>query len=76
MQTMMDVWIQQGEQQTTSTLTVKQLQWRFGSLDDETQTRIRALPLAQLKQLGAALPDFSQPDDLAAWLHQHGQQVR
>ena len=71
METMMDVWIQQGEQKATATLTVKQLRWRFGFLDDAMQTRIRALPLTQLKQLGVDLLDFSKPDDLAAWLHQH-----
>lgn len=75
METMIDVWIHQGEQKGTATLTVEQLQWRFGLVDDATQARIRALPLAQLKRLGKALLDFKQPDDLAAWLRQHAQQV-
>lgn len=70
MGTMMDNWIHQGEQEGTATLTVKQLQWRFGDVDEATQKRIRDLPLAQLKQLGTALLEFSKPDDLAAWLQQ------
>ncbi len=87
MQTMIDVWIQQGEerglqkgeerglQKGTAALTLKQLQWRFGLVDDATQAHIRALPLAQLKQLGEALLDFQKPNDLVVWLRQHTEQV-
>ena len=71
MQTMMDVWIQDGKQKSTAALTLRQLQRRIGTVDAETQARIRALPLAQLEQLGEALLDFSQPDDLAMWLDEH-----
>lgn len=71
MQTMMDVWIQEGKQKSTAALTLRQLQRRIGTVDAETQARIRALPLAQLEQLGEALLDFSQPDGLAMWLREH-----
>ena len=71
MQTMMDVWIQEERQKSTAAVMLKQLQRRIGTVDTETQARIRALPLKQLEQLGAALLDFSQPNDLAAWLREH-----
>jgi Domain of unknown function (DUF4351) len=34
----------------------------------DLEARIKALPLAQLEELGEALLDFSQMNDLVAWL--------
>jgi hypothetical protein len=34
----------------------------------DLETQIKALPLAQLEELGEALLDFSQMSDLLAWL--------
>lgn len=71
MQTMIDVWIQEGQQKGTAALTLRLLQRLFGAVDDETEARIRALSFEQLEQLGEALLDFNQPDDLATWLREH-----
>ncbi len=83
MQTMIDVWIQEGEQKGRQegrqegilALTLRQLQRRIGALDAETEARIRELSFEQLEQLGEALLDFSQPDDLAAWLRAYAGKV-
>ena len=50
---------------------LRQLQRRFGALDEAAQTHIRALPLDQLEDLSDALLDFSTLVDLTAWLQQH-----
>jgi hypothetical protein len=71
MQTMIDSWIQEGQQKGTAALTLRLLRRRFGAVDAETETHIRALSFEQLEQLGEALLDFSVPDDLAAWLREH-----
>jgi hypothetical protein len=44
------------------------LQKRFGILEAEWQTRIRALPQPQLEQLSEALLDFTKREDLFSWL--------
>lgn len=76
MQTMIDVWIHEGEQkgerkgrqEGVLALTLRQLQIRVGALDAGTEARIRALSVEQLEQLGEALLDFNTPDDLTEWL--------
>ncbi|MGH9836851.1 MAG: DUF4351 domain-containing protein [Blastocatellia bacterium] len=76
MQTMIDVWIHEGEQKGEQkgrqegvlALTLRQLQIRVGALDAGTEARIRALSVEQLEQLGEALLDFNIPDDLTGWL--------
>jgi predicted transposase YdaD len=35
----------------------------------DLETQIKTLPLAQLEELGEALLDFSQMDDLVTWLN-------
>jgi predicted transposase/invertase (TIGR01784 family) len=79
MQFTIDSWIQEGEQkgrqegrqEGTAALTLRQLRRRVGTVDAETEARIRALSFEQLEQLGEALLDFSTPDDLAVWLREH-----
>lgn len=41
---------------------------RFGTLDAQTTGRIRELMVPQLEELAVALLDFTQIDDLYAWL--------
>lgn len=40
-------------------------------LSEETRSQITTLSLPQLEELGEALVDFEQLDDLATWLEQH-----
>ena len=58
---------QQGIQQGEITLTLRLLRRRLGSLTDESVTRIRALPIEQLENLGEALLDFQSETDLQDW---------
>jgi len=67
--------IEQGRQEGSLTITLRQLQRRFGALEAETETRIRALSFEQIKQLSEALLDFNSLDDLAAWLRAHADEA-
>lgn len=67
--------IEQGRQEGSLTITLRQLRHRLGALEAETETRIRALSFEQLEQLSEALLDFNSPDDLAAWLRAHAEEV-
>ena len=62
---------QQGEALGEVKATLRLLNHRCGPLTDATTARIQALPLVRLEALGLALLDFSDADDLAAWLAQH-----
>ena len=44
------------------------LQKKFGALNEQLAAQIADLPAPQLKDLGLALLDFQQPQDLTAWL--------
>lgn len=50
---------------------MRQLNRRIGALTPEIQARIQSLSIAQLEDLGEALLDFSQPNDLTTWLESH-----
>ena len=52
--------------------TLRQLNRRCGHLSEATSDRIQALHLEQLEALADELLDFTGPDDLAAWLAEHG----
>ena len=52
--------------------TLRQLNRRCGPLSEATSDRIQALHLEQLEALAEELLDFTGPDDLAAWLAEHG----
>jgi len=62
---------QQGEALGEAKATLRLLNHRCGPLSPATTTRIQALPLEQLEALGLALLDFSDADDLTAWLAVH-----
>jgi hypothetical protein len=59
-----------GRQAEAASLALRQLQRRCGSLAPNQQTRVQALPLADLEALADALLDFQGPADLTAWLAQ------
>ena len=52
-------------------LVLRQLKRRLGQLELEDENRINQLPVEQLEALGEALLDFSNRDDLLAWLDNH-----
>jgi hypothetical protein len=69
----MEKGLEQGHQEGTRVLVLRQLRKRLGGLDEAAEARVRALPTERLEELGEALLDFSGPDDLAAWLEEHSQ---
>jgi hypothetical protein len=66
----MEEGIEQGKEQATLTLALRQLPRRIGTLTPELQERIQQLSLTQLEDLAVALLDFSSVADLEAWLQQ------
>jgi predicted transposase YdaD len=49
----------------------RQYKHRFGVMREQDETRVRALPLAQLEELSEALLDFNEAADLTRWLDEH-----
>ena len=60
--------IKQGLQQGQAILVLRQLKRRIGEIESDDKTRITELSIEQLEALGEALLDFSNRDDLLAWL--------
>ena len=65
--------LQQGKQEEASSLIVRQLTRRFGTVNSQNQEQIQALSINQLEELGEALLDFSSVTDLFSWLDEHQQ---
>jgi predicted transposase/invertase (TIGR01784 family) len=65
--------IEQGKQEEALLLIVRLLTRRIGEVAPEIQTQIQNLTTPQLEELGVALLDFNNPDDLAAWLQNHSE---
>ncbi len=63
--------LEQGRQQGESLLILRQLKRRLGQIEPEDENRIEQLSVEQLEALGEALLDFSNRDDLLAWLDNH-----
>jgi predicted transposase YdaD len=59
---------EEGRRREASTLALRQLERRCGSLDAPTSARIEALNLSQLEDLALALLDFRSAQDLQTWL--------
>ncbi len=59
---------QQGKKQEALQYTMRLLNRRIGNLNSEIQQRINALSTTQLEDLGEALLDFSNQNDLTTWL--------
>lgn len=64
----MEEGIQQGLIEEALKMVVRQLNHQVGKIDAETRARIKALELSQLENLGVALLDFSETEDLTRWL--------
>jgi predicted transposase YdaD len=62
---------EEGRQAEGATLVLKLLQRKLGKLPDEIQAQIMALPIEQLEVLFEELLDFSEPENLTAWLAAH-----
>ncbi|MDT9201577.1 DUF4351 domain-containing protein, partial [Limnospira sp. PMC 1042.18] len=60
--------LQQGVTEGEKTLIVRLLNRRLGSLPETVIGQINQLPLPALEELGEALLDFSEINDLRVWL--------
>jgi predicted transposase/invertase (TIGR01784 family) len=60
--------LQQGLQQGELAVVVRLLTRRLGTIPDQVRSQIQALPLPQLENLAEALLDFTNVNDLVAWL--------
>jgi predicted transposase/invertase (TIGR01784 family) len=61
--------VAEGEVKGEQTLILRLLNRRVGKISIELESQVKTLPLAQLEELGEALLDFSQMNDLVAWLN-------
>jgi predicted transposase YdaD len=52
-------------------LVLKQLTRKLGNINPEIRSRISSLPIEQIESLGEDLLDFTQINDLLAWLDTH-----
>lgn len=59
---------QEGRQEEAASLIVRQLGKRFGELSEDIRASILELPLTVLEELGEALLDFSDLNELQDWL--------
>ncbi|MEB3223112.1 MAG: DUF4351 domain-containing protein [Candidatus Sericytochromatia bacterium] len=62
----------EGRQQEALRVVLRQLGRRIGLPGPEVQGQLEALTTEQLEDLGEALLDFAQPEDLTGWLAAHG----
>ncbi|PSM49146.1 hypothetical protein C7Y66_11030 [Chroococcidiopsis sp. CCALA 051] len=60
--------IQQGKQEEALSFTMRLLTRRIGEVAPQLQAQIQNLTTPQLEELGVALLDFNNADELAAWL--------
>jgi predicted transposase/invertase (TIGR01784 family) len=58
----------EGRQAEGQSLILRQLSRRFGTVSSEVNAAVIALPLAKLEDLGEALLDFKEINDLMNWL--------
>ena len=66
----MEEGIEQGKEQATLSLVMRQLPRKVGTLTPELEARVQQLSLTQLEDLSVALLDFSSVEDLTVWLEQ------
>ncbi|MEL7245276.1 MAG: DUF4351 domain-containing protein, partial [Cyanobacteria bacterium J06573_2] len=59
---------QRGKQKGEATLILRLLTRKFGETSAEVEQKIQALSTTQLEDLGEALLDFSNQNDLTTWL--------
>jgi predicted transposase YdaD len=65
----------EGRQAEGQSLILRQLSRRFGTVSSEVNAAVIALPLAKLEDLGEALLDFKEIDDLMNWLEANYQEI-
>ena len=59
---------ERGQQEQAQTLVLRQLQKRMGELPEEIIEEIKTLSVEKLEELGEALLDFFDMEDLLRWL--------
>ncbi|RUR84732.1 hypothetical protein PCC6912_16270 [Chlorogloeopsis fritschii PCC 6912] len=59
---------EEGREEATVNLVIRQLTKRFGELSEEMRSSISSLPLPVLEDLSEALLDFTSLADLQAWM--------
>lgn len=59
-----------GKREEGLSLVLRQLRRRIGALSPEREQQVTGLPLPLLEELGEALLDFSNTDDLVSWLRE------
>ncbi|WP_243147286.1 DUF4351 domain-containing protein [Scytonema sp. UIC 10036] len=59
---------EEGREEATVNLVVRQLNKRFGEISEELRQQIANLPLPVVEDLSEALLDFTSVADLQAWL--------
>jgi predicted transposase YdaD len=59
---------EEGKREEALAYTMRLLTRRIGTVEPELEAQIRELATQELEDLGEALLDFSEPDDLDAWL--------
>ncbi|MCC3424749.1 MAG: Rpn family recombination-promoting nuclease/putative transposase [Microcoleus sp. PH2017_01_SCD_O_A] len=64
---------EEGKKQGQIELTMRLLNRRLGQLNPDTQTQISELSIDKLENLAEALLDFSNAEDLTAWLQANSQ---
>lgn len=64
---------EEGKKQGQIELTMRLLNHRLGQLNPDTQTQISELSIDKLENLAEALLDFSNAEDLTAWLQANSQ---
>ena len=62
--------IEEGRIEGLTSMTLRQIQKKLGSLPEVTQSQISALTAEQLEDLAVALLDFNSMSDLESWLQQ------
>jgi predicted transposase YdaD len=60
-----------GRQDERQALILRLLNRRVGNVSSEVETRVKALSLDRLEELGEALLDFDRMTDLLIWLDIH-----
>ncbi len=62
---------QEAQEEEAQSLVLRQLTRKLGEIPQELRGQIEKLTLTQLENLGEALLDFEQMDDLVTWLAAH-----
>ena len=63
-----EVGLEQGREEATLNLVIRQLTKRFGEISEKTRSSISTLSLPVLEELSEALLDFTSLTDLQTWL--------